>query len=260
MKKGTLNIIKKDKSCKYCLKNFETISGASFANHVRWCEKNPVKQDTKKFIVKEKIDLRYGQIKEYKVNCFKCNKIFIINEREKNYPSKERYYCSIKCSNTRIHSLDTRIKISKKAKISSNKLWENEEYIKKMFSNNRRFTSKAEIEVRSYFINNFNTDEWTYGGNLTYKNVKGIVRDLYSPKLKICIEYDGVWHFEDIKGQLKSKQEKDKALELWCNDNDFRLIRIDEDIYNKDSKYWINELVNLVYNTKFKLIKIGCRY
>jgi len=55
---------------------------------------------------------RFGKYKEYKVKCFNCNKEFIVKEREKLFPQKEKYYCSRSCANTRQHSLETRKKIS----------------------------------------------------------------------------------------------------------------------------------------------------
>jgi hypothetical protein len=93
------------------------------------------------------------------------------------------------------------------ASIKSKKLWEDEDYAKRVLENNRRFTSKNEVIIRDYFIDKFPGDEWTYGGSLKVQD-ELIIRDLYSPKLKICFEYDGVWHFRDIKGQLAKKTEK----------------------------------------------------
>ena len=76
-------------------------------------------------------------------------------------------------------------------------------------NNNRHFTSKNEVLIRDYFINNFPEDEWTFGGSIRM-NEHQMSRDLYSNKLKICFEYDGIWHFKDIHGQLEQKQLKDK--------------------------------------------------
>jgi hypothetical protein len=78
---------------------------------------------------------------------------------------------------------------------------------------------------------------------------------MWSDKLKICFEYDGIWHFEDIKGQLKIKQTKDVLLEKWCIENNYRLIRIDENFYES-----VEQIVNLIYNNKQSVVKIGNRY
>ena len=81
-------------------------------------------------------------------------------------------------------------------------------------------------------------------------------RDLYSNKLKISIEYDGIWHFENINGQLLNKQKKDMALEDWTILNGWRLIRIKEDLYKIDKKLWLDRLIESVYNSSEQIIKI----
>lgn len=50
--------------------------------------------------------------KEFKVNCFKCDKEIIINEYNVSKPKKEKYYCSRSCANSRPHSEETKKKIS----------------------------------------------------------------------------------------------------------------------------------------------------
>jgi hypothetical protein len=57
-------------------------------------------------------DYSKKEIKEFKVCCFKCGKEITVKEREKNFPKKERYYCSRKCANIRKHSNETKQKIS----------------------------------------------------------------------------------------------------------------------------------------------------
>ena len=141
--------------------------------------------------------------------------------------------------------------------IISKKLWEDEDYAKKVLNNNRHFTSKNEVLIRDYFIDNFSEDEWTFGGHLRIQN-EGITRDLYSNKLKICFEYDGVWHFEDIHGQLAKKQLKDKLLEQWCINNKYTLVRLDEKQFNSDSIPMLRELFYSI--TEPSVIKIGDRY
>jgi very-short-patch-repair endonuclease len=187
-------------------------------------------------------------LKRLKINkaCI-CGKLFIVErtihkDGTEHKRKQERRCCSTSCSNRyRKVTKQTRIKISNAAKRN----WLNEEYrskLAKALCNNRRFTSKGEVELRSYFINNFPDSEWTFGGNLRV-NGEGIVRDLYSNKLKACIEYDGIWHFKDINGQLKRKQLKDKLLEQWCKDNGYKLIRITEEEYLKDKELTIKKIL-----------------
>ena len=61
-------------------------------------------------------DKKYGKFVDYLVKCNSCDKIFIVNEREKLYPQKKKYYCSRSCANKRKHSQKTKDKLSLKNK------------------------------------------------------------------------------------------------------------------------------------------------
>jgi len=56
---------------------------------------------------------KYGLVKDFKVKCHCCNTKFIVQEREKLFPQKEKYSCSRSCSNKKKHSEETKNKISK---------------------------------------------------------------------------------------------------------------------------------------------------
>lgn len=145
----------------------------------------------------------------------------------------------------------------KRASERSIALWQNPEYAKKVMSQSKRFTSKNEVLIRDHFINTHLEDEWTFGGGLKH-NGETIVRDLFSKKLKICFEYDGIWHFKEVHGQLARKQLKDKLLEEWCIENEYSLIRLDENKFNSSS---IAELTKIFYSlSKPTILKIGDRY
>ena len=122
------------------------------------------------------------------------------------------------------------------------------------WSQNKLFSSCKEREIVKYFKEKYTNDFWKSGGLLKSGDFR-ISRDLYSDILKICIEYDGIWHFKDIKGQLEKKKEIDWELEKWCKKNDYRLIRIQEGFFVS-----MEHLSNLVYNSKEKIIKIGNSY
>ena len=117
------------------------------------------------------------------------------------------------------------------------------------------FYVKIEIRKYEFVFNKFPDDSWTYGGGLKYKNEK-ITRDLYSNKLKVCFEYDGVWHFKDIHGQLEKKQYKDKLLEEWCIENNYRLIRLKDEVYLKNKSKVLDLLIDEIYNGTNKIVKI----
>ena len=206
------------------------------------------------------IDKKYGKIIKKEFICEKCNKIFYVNERE--FKIKEHKFCSRHCANSHILSDETKNKISNSvSKSIKEKYLTDNIYRERIIKNNsesKYFTSKNERLIRDYFINNFKNDGWTFGGPVKYNN-EIITRDLYSNKLKICIEYDGIWHFKNIHDQLKRKQYKDWCLEQWCIKNDYRLIRISEEWFINNNKN-IELIINLIYNNTQKIIKLGNEY
>jgi len=105
------------RTCKHCEETFE-VSGRTFSNHVRWCDKNPKGTNKKKFSDQQKLNInnfyddKLGENKSFQVCCFNCNKSFEVTEREKQFPKREKYYCSRSCSNVRVISKELRSKIS----------------------------------------------------------------------------------------------------------------------------------------------------
>ena len=78
---------------------------------------------------------------------------------------------------------------------------------------------------------------------------------MWSRKLKIIFEYDGIWHFKDIHWQLENKQIKDKMTEEFALKNGYKLIRIAD-----DKNITLEQIENIVYNTLDNVIKIGDNY
>jgi len=155
------------------------------------------------------------------------------------------------------HNEESKSKISKSTSITKQHqkeigIFSNRDY--SIGKNSRIYTSKQEREIVNYFKTNFPEYQWKSGGSLKYNNIR-IVRDLWSDVLKICFEYDGIWHFKDIHNQLKNKQLKDKMLEEWCIKNNYRLIRIDELKYEN-----LKQIEDLIFNRNEQIIKIGNRY
>lgn len=104
--------------CPYCNEHL-LMNKRSFANHVRWCKKNPkyeqILKSTKNKISKKITNahfIKHGELKEFHVNCYKCGKDFIIKEYENYFPSKEKYFCSEHCAKSHEHSKETKEKIS----------------------------------------------------------------------------------------------------------------------------------------------------
>lgn len=246
------------KECKWCHQKFENISGSALANHIRWCKENPNRGKG----LKEKLQLnmeqrqiqKYGKYKEFIVKCsnVKCQKVFSIIEREKKFSEKEKHFCCRSCANSHIISNAQKQKVSKAMRQIAKILKQsNPTEFARCFGlryNNRRFTSQNERLIRDFIIQKFPLDGWTYGGHLVIDNL-GISRDLYSDKLKICFEYDGIWHFKNIHDQLELKQKKDAALEKWCKNNNYRLIRISESWFIEELKKDVNAIIPIIYNT-----------
>lgn len=108
----------KNRKCIHCETLFENIDGKIFANHVRWCDKNLKNGDKGRSSLSKSVNKFYlgkiGEIKDYDVNCGKCNKLFIVKERETKFPSKDKYFCSRSCANSRgKRTEETKNKISK---------------------------------------------------------------------------------------------------------------------------------------------------
>ena len=246
------------KVCKHCEKEIDC-NHSIFANHVRWCDKNITNGDkgvsNNKISKLKRYELKYGEKKTFSVRCYKCDLTFQIIENELKFPKKDKYFCSRFCANSRQHSEETKNIMSQKSKL----LWEDERYaisvIKNNTNKNKRFTSRGEEEIRNYFISNYKDDEWTFGGGFKYEG-HILTRDLYSNKLKTIVEYDGIWHFKDIHGQLIFKQTKDHLLEKWTVENGWRLIRIKDELYNKNKYYYLDLLKDSIYLSNEIIIKI----
>jgi len=241
--------------CKDCGKSFKNWQAK--ANHVRWNHQKLKFSSKGLSNVKSSNDKTYGKLLKFKVVCYnpRCKKEFFIKEREKSFPKKEKYFCCRSCANSNRPKSPKRI--TKEYKVNlSNKIKEawKRGCFNDLSKTNKYFSSKGEREIRKYFKEMFPDDDWTSGGGIIFKNTT-ISRDLYSNKLKVCVEYDGIWHFFDIKGQLSQKQYKDHLLEEWCRLHNYRLIRISENLYNDDKEYWLHKLTHAIYVEKLPIIK-----
>lgn len=202
-----------------------------------------------------------NRCKQTEKTCSYCKKKFL-----SSVGVKGKKCCSIKCARTfastfTLHTAESRERMSK----TMIQKWKNDSsYANKCLTNlknvgKRRFTSKGEEEIRNYIMRNHKNDEWTFGGHIHHNGVR-LVRDLYSDKIKVCVEYDGVWHFKDIHGQLAEKQIKDKMLLDWCKVNGYRLIRIDESVFKTNKKQYMHKIEDWIYNTDESKKLIGNRY
>jgi len=234
-----------------CNKCGETFSNKKiYANHVRWKHKD----NTEYFKNasnggKKAAEKRFGKLIKEEVNCNRCNSSIEIEYRDGK--KKAKYFCSRSCANSRgKRSNATKKKISNGVKAA----WKNGMFDDAAFSNNKIFSSKGEREVVQYFKSKFKEDEWKSGGLMKIGESTFISRDMWSDKLKVCFEYDGIWHFKDINGQLSTKQHKDSLLEEWCLRNEYRLIRVEDGFSD------LEMIEALIYHDKRPIIKIGPSY
>lgn len=155
----------KNKQCPHCFKNFELIKIQAFANHVRWCKENPkyeeIKNKTNTSLNETLKEKKEKELKSFSVSCEKCFTTFNVIEKIEKFPQKEKYFCSRKCANIRIHTEENKKKISegmteynKSIGIEPKKLLEKEcLYCSKVFStykNIRKFcTSTCSNKHRS---------------------------------------------------------------------------------------------------------------
>ena len=170
--------------------------------------------------------------------------------------SKARKCCSRTCSAKysrstckNVHQTDEfRKKVSDKTKSA----WDSGKYDELMNSGRKWFNSKGEIELREYLKVALPEYKFTTG----MLTGAGSNPDIWSKEYKVVIEYDGIWHFKDIKGQLADKQTKDKRLEDWCVENKWRCIRIKEEVYKKDTPYWQQKIKNEILNGATPIVKM----
>ncbi len=71
----------------------------------------------------------------------------------------------------------------------------------------------------------------------TCRNKNVLPFDFYLSEYNICIEYDGIQHFESIEyfggdDKLKYTKKLDNIKNKWCEDNKIKLIRISYKNYN----------------------------
>jgi very-short-patch-repair endonuclease len=97
----------------------------------------------------------------------------------------------------------------------------------------RYFSSKGERRLVQQIKAVFPQHRWSSGGR--FKIAEGVFKslDLYCRDLRLIVEYDGAYHWFNIHGNLASVQQKDRLLEAWCQETDWRLIRVNEATYQQ---------------------------
>ena len=89
--------------CKHCNNEFEYTKTTEKANHSRHCKNNPKRLETYELVaasINKRFDDELGEITDFEVVCNCCENNFIVKERKKQFPLKEKYYCSRSCANS----------------------------------------------------------------------------------------------------------------------------------------------------------------
>lgn len=104
--------MKKDRICKYCNTKFESAEGRVFSNHVRWCSSNTTNGDKGSAAIKlaeqRRQEAKYGPVTKFTPPCNVCGNPVEIFERQRQFPKKLKYFCSRRCSNTRIRTEESK--------------------------------------------------------------------------------------------------------------------------------------------------------
>lgn len=247
-----------DHICNICGEKFENHSLK--ANHIRWKHKDQSIYVEKITNIKKQLDNnRLGDLKEFKVECKNCNNDFVIVERENKYPSKKNYFCCVSCANKysssfrkdKHHSIETRKKIS----ILSKEFWRNRDYSDKVLKN-KRFSSKGEREIRTLLKERYGYKNVSAHYLIELNNIRKST-DMFIKDRNIIIEYDGIWHFnqkiyERMGEPEKYKEviEKDKMVNEYCKINNIRLLRISDDVYKKNKKLTLTNIIKFIEEEK----------
>ena len=153
------------KKCRYCNNLFD-MPDKIFANHVRWCEKNPNRNSWNKTSLKRDTNaIKYGNKISEKRICPRCGEVFTLTYREFGNSFKKKY-CSRKCANVRLHTEDTKNKISKSnsyERVSRKCKHCNNEFIVLPNSKKQFCSYKC---IAKYRVRNINTESLSYYRNL----------------------------------------------------------------------------------------------
>jgi hypothetical protein len=90
-------------TCKHCNNVFDFTRTTEKANHGKHCPQNPKRAEFYQKLKESqnnRVELNLGKVIDFSVNCFCCGVEFLVKEREKQFPTKTKYFCSRNCSNS----------------------------------------------------------------------------------------------------------------------------------------------------------------
>lgn len=110
--------------------------------------------------------------------------------------------------------------------------------------------SKAEVLLEETLKNKFRSVEILFNNR---KILGGLELDVYIPELKFAIEWNGIFHIKDIRGNLNVVHRKDKIKLEKCKDLGIELMVI-EDLTSspKFAEVKIKEIINILENKIYR--------
>lgn len=241
------DMIYEKKTCPYCNKDFIDIEGRSFSSHSKWCMKGDLAKDIIRNQLRSKdvIDNTYGKLLSIEVSCNKCNRKFHTSIREKMYKFEMKFYCSRSCANSRVHSIDTKKKISKSCSISGLEYYRNhpevldrlsirasnrvsdpkDKFAKRvrMKLNYNGYVFKSNWELKFANVLDYFKLVWSYESRRFPYNHKGIIRN-YTPDFFIeglgYIEIKPIYFIDELtKLKLKAVIDSGESIYLMTEYN-----------------------------------------
>lgn len=155
------------------------------------------------FYVNTSYDM-YDRLKELKINNIEILKVY--NLRRENNQSKWELYLDIK-------NKETGEVVNK---VQWRRMWVDGHHFKK---------STGEIAVEK----SLNILGIAFEKQKTFENCKlqqYLRFDFYIPSLNTCIEYDGEYHYKNIRDSLEYTKKRDEIKNKYCKDNNIKLVRI----------------------------------
>jgi len=185
---------------------------------------------------------KYGNFIDFEKNCHRCNKLFIVKERENLHPQKLVYFCNRNCANARNHSDETKIKIRNsltklpkpikpkpikiKVKIELTCKECNKSFVIEKKNTKRKFCSKncaSRVAGRKSVISQSRRSKnEIYFAELCCSHFEKVLTnepifngwdaDVILPNQKIAILWNGKWHYEKItkKHSVLQVQNRDR--------------------------------------------------
>ena len=198
-------------------------------------------------------DQKYGgKYIEESIDCPKCGTSFSRSYRT-TAKKGPKQFCSRSCANSRdwkSHPNSKAIKEKRRNAALNNPVW-----IKNMenFTNNKRFSSKAERVLAENLGANFRRHK-----QVKLHTNRRIDVDIAHKTKDVWIESDGLFHFEKVhkNHDFKKSKDRDSEEEEYCLNNSILLIRVKNYEYSIDEQIkFVNESIK-EWNGAGRIVKL----